>query len=468
MKSRYLLPILLMIFLFSGCSIDYTSYYNEYGDVSNKDDNLDSVVIGDGVTSYPGDNAFLISKYGEVYGSLIDDYSVYASYYSNKYDTLYISYDKVINPIQTIDSRDLAMIEEHIINYFISDINKTDYKEYLKVIRIYPDYESSTCRNNNQSYEEYSRIEGCANYDAIEASINLNALYDIDRFFNPYSYTEGGYRYTLEPKRDTLAHEFGHISTYYNMILKGDHNYEEYLRLRLGSAYSQIYSDGLPKEYDSNESYYIQPVEILADDYVELYYDTREKKNNDYYEYELVYTDLRNSLTNVPGVSKFLKDDDYLFDTMKAYYDQFIKSDYIEYEEPIVINANGVVYDTAIELNNKQLIALGEVTISNNRYYRVILSNVIREFNIQSDYSDNIGYILKSNCNILDKEVLLFNKLNGNYLETNMSVEIIKNSEIYILTYYDFSYFINEDGKVIIYDVINNMEDIIIDEMSFK
>ena len=468
MKHKYLLSIFFIAFLCAGCSIDYGSYYEKYGDIYNKDDDLKSVIIEDGITSYPNDNSLLINKYGYVYSSLENEYDVYASYYSSDYDTLYVSYDNISHPVQTIDSRDLALIEEHILNYFISDFNKTDYKEYLKVIRIYPDYASSKCRLASHTSEEYSSIEGCASYDAIEASINLNGLYDIDRFFNPYLYEEGGYRYTQEPKRDTLAHEYGHVSTYYNMILKGDSNYEEYLKIRLGDAYNEIYKDGFPTKYDSTNLYYIQPVEILADDYVELYYDTNIKRDNDYYKYELFYSDLRNSLTNVQGVSKFLKDDPDLYDDVKKYYNKFITRNYEEYEKPIVVYANGTTYEKNIEIVNRELIALGEVVINGDAYYRVVLSNIVRNFNIQSDYSYNIGYILKDDAIVLNKDVILFNKINGNDLGVNISVELIKDSGLYIITYYDFSYLINDNGIIKIYDVINDMDDILIEEVYFK
>ena len=169
---------------------------------------------------------------------------IYSSYYSESYDTLYISYDSISEPVQTIDSKQLALIEEHLLKYFKSDSARTDYKEYLKVVRIYPDYKSSACRKNDDE-DSYTQIEGCATYDALSAAINLNGLYNIERFFKPYSYTEGNYTYTFEPKRDTFAHEFGHVSTYYNMILKGDDSYENYKRMLnpefFADSYNKIY-----------------------------------------------------------------------------------------------------------------------------------------------------------------------------------------------------------------------------------
>jgi hypothetical protein len=82
----------------SGCTIDYTSYYDKYGDVVNKEDptkGLTSSLIEDGVLSYPSDNSTFIEKYSQVYSPLASEYRVYSSYYSSKYDVLYIAYDKI-------------------------------------------------------------------------------------------------------------------------------------------------------------------------------------------------------------------------------------------------------------------------------------------------------------------------------------------------------------------------------------
>ena len=259
------------------------------------------------------------------------------------------------------------------------------------------------------------------------------------------------------------------------MILKGDDTYESYLRLRLGEAYDQIYDTGLPDEYDQSDSYYTQPVEILADDYVELYYDTKEKKSNDYYDYDLAYTDLRNSLSNVDRVSKFLKDDQELFDAIKEFYDLFINKNYIEYETPKVINVTGISYNTIhdilsensyIELNDANIVTLGELEINNNIYYRVVLSNIVSECNARSEYSSNIGYVLKDNAILTNKKVLHFTKYNGNELAFNMLLSIDEHT--IILPHYEFSYFINENDKVKIYNYLDGvrvLEDL---ETSYK
>ena len=80
------------------------------------------------------------------------------------------------------------------------------------------------------------------------------------------------------------------------MVYKGDENYEDYLKIRLGSQYNKIYENGLPENYTNSSLYSIQPEEILADDFVELFYDTSVKVVMDTYDYELKYTDTRQSL----------------------------------------------------------------------------------------------------------------------------------------------------------------------------
>lgn len=464
MKKYVIGLITLLVLSLSGCSIDYTDYYNKYGDVSNKDETLNSVVIEEGTLHYPSNNDSLIENLGAIYSSEQNDYRVYSSYYSVDYDTLYISYDSVNTSVQTIDSKQLAMIEEHLLHYFKSDSNRTDYSEYLKVVRVYPDYKSSACRKNDDE-SSYSQIEGCALYDSLSASINLNGLTDIERFFKPYSYTDSEYTYTVEPKRDTFAHEFGHVSTYYNLILKGDDSYQDYLKLRLGDAFDDIYSQGLPTSYDIGDNYYIQPVEILADDYVELYYDTSLKLTNDYYNYTLVYNDQRNSLSNVPGVVQYLKSDKDLFDSVKAFYNEVLNKKYTNYDSPVIINATGNIFTTInniksnkvdLILENKQLIALGELTKNGNVYYRVILSNIVvdSQVNIRDEYSMNIGYILKTECSIQEGEVLYFTKYDDITLSPKSYLPITETINMY--PYYDFAYFIQDDGYLKIYNYLDS------------
>lgn len=446
----------------SGCTIDYDGYYNKYGNVYNKDTRLNSEKIEEGVLHFPSDNSSYINQYDKVYSGVSNDYKIYSTYYSSEYDTLYISYDIINNPIQTIDSRQLALIEEHLLNYFVSDSAKSDYTKYLKAVRIYPDYASSACRSSSESEEQYSKTEGCAEYDAYNAAINLNGLTTIDRFFNDMTYTEGNMSYKVEPKRDTFAHEFGHVSTYYNMILKGDDSYQDYLRLRLGDAYDNIYPNGMPNSYSSGVGYYTQPVEILADDYVELYYDVSQKAWNDYYDYTLEYDDLRNSLTDVSNVVKHLKDDSVLFEKVKEYYDVFINKVMEDYDNPIVVKASGNAYSTIhdikndnseLVLSNDKVIALGELTINNKIYYRIILSNVVEEINSRREYSSNIGYILKEECVEENLDVIKFNKYNGSVLDPAQYLQL---DDVYLMPYYDFSYLILENDMVKMYNHLDN------------
>ncbi len=458
------IPIMLSLLtcLASGCTINYDSYYEKYGDISNKDDTLNSVKIDENVMNYPDVNTSLIEKYSVVYQGVSNDYQIYSTYYSPVYNTLYISYDKKSNPVQTIKSKELALMEEHLLNYFEMDENKTLYKDYLKVVRVYPDYHSSVCRGEDDSEETYSQVEGCATYDALEAAINLNGLKDIKRFFNTHSYTQDNTKYTLEPKRDTFAHEFGHVATYYHLFLKGDGSYEDYLRLRLKDRYDVIYNEGLHETYE-NDNYITQPVEILADDYVELYYKSNKKASNDYYNYDIEYQDLRNSLTGVVGVSKFLKEDRELFDTMKEYYDVYIKNDYLDYQTKKAVSFSGLTYTSIHDvinnnpiklLTNKDLIVLGEITIQDKEYYRVVLSNVITNMNIRREY-DNIGYILKSECTDIEKDILYFTKYDNKELSAGSYLHL-QDSNIHIAPYFDFSYFIHDESIVYI---SNNLDD---------
>jgi len=472
MKKYIKFLFVILCFVFSGCSIDYETYYEKYGDISNKKERPDSFYIDESITSYPNDNFLLIEKYGDVYADLSNQYEVYSSYYSSKYDTLYISYDNINNPTQELTSKDLAMIEEHLLYYFVSDPLRLEYKEYLKVVRIYPDYHSSVCRSEEASEEEYSSIEGCALYDALEASINLNGLNSLERFFNPYTYVSGNFQYYTEPKRDTFAHEFGHVATYYYLSLKGDDSYEDYLRLRLGEGFDRIYKDGLPSKYDSSDSYYIQPVEILADDYVELYYSVSEKHKLDSYDYELEYEDLRNSLDGVSGVVKHLKEDQDLFNEVKTYFDFVINNRVINYANPKVVEVTGVSFNTIhnivnnkeyINLENLNLIALGEVTINGNSYYKVILSNVVKELNSRRDYTYNVGYVLKENCIDTNRGVIKFTKYDNEVLDTSISYEV---DAYYIMPHYDFSYFIHENNIVKIYNYLE--EDFTVIEMNLS
>lgn len=446
-----------MIFV-SGCTIDYESYYQKHGYIYNKDTTLISEQIGNDVLSFPTSNESLIDKYSEVYESEVSNYNVYSSYYSDKYETLYITYDVKGDSIQTISSRELALMEEHLLRYFVSDDAKSDYHKYLKVVRIYPDYKSSACRKEEYDEEYYSRILGCADYNALHAGINLNGLFNIEDFF----ISDVG-----RPLRGTFAHEFGHVSTYYNMILKGDGLYSDYLKLRLGQQYNVIYPNGLPNEYDEEgEGYLVDPTEILADDYVELFYDVSKKANNDYYNYDLAYSH-RNSLDGINGVVKNLKDDQELFNEIKEYYSLYLEKEYTEYTNPLVIEANGNVYDSLhqigtneyIELNDATIIALGEVQTDGLSYYRVILSNLIDETNYRREYSTNIGYILKDDCIQISGEVIFFEKYQQKDINPD-SISYLPVSDWKLLPLYDFSYLIVDGEYVKIYNYLTTQPEI--------
>lgn len=474
MKKYIIFLLLIFMVPLSGCTIDYSSYYDKYGDVVNKEDptkGLTSSLIGDGVLSYPSDNSTFIEKYSEVYSPLASEYSVYSSYYSSTYNTIYIAYDKISNPSQTIDSRDLALIEEHLLNYFESDSSKSEYRDYIKAIRVYPDYDSSACRVVGDS--SYTQIEGCANYNQQEASINLNGLVNIDRFFNPLVTTEGNITTYVEPKRDTFAHEYGHVSTYYHMVLKSDNNYEDYLRLRLDGDFDNIYPDGILTRYDSDLTYDIQPSEILADDYVELYYNVSSKVESDVYEYELSYNDLRNSLSKEGASIYKLRENTNLFNSVKAYYDTFLNKNEVVLETPKVVRANGSIYNTLHDLKNgnslinvtdKLAIVLSEITINQQVYYRIVISNVVLgassniENNDLRDYSNNIGYILKSECEDTNETVIRFDKYNGESINP-YSYLTLDSIGANLLPLYDFAYFIDNGNSLKIYSLLDTSFD---------
>ena len=471
MKKCIIFLFLILLIPVSGCSIDYTSYYEKYGDVVNREDPTKGLVsskIEEGVLEYPLSNGEYIDKYSKIYPGVSDLYEVYSSYYSSEYDVLYIAYDKIGENKQTLDSKSLALIEEHLLNYFKSDRNKSEYREYIKAIRIYPDYESSACRTSGD--ESYNQIEGCANYDQKEAFINLNDLYNLERFFNPLEENDGHYITYTEPKRDTFAHEYGHVSTYYHMILKGDGSYEGYLKLRLKEKYDDIYPGGIITSYDSSITYAIQPTEILADDYVDLYYNVSDKVESDIYNYELDYRNLRNSLSSMDGVISKLKDDNALYGQMKEYYNIFIDKNITVLQTPIVVKINGSIYNSLHDIkngtvgfikNDKEVIALSEIVINGKVYYRVVLSNVVmgdQEKIMKDDlrdYSSNIGYILKDECELTLKTVIKFERYEGDEFPTNSFFSLVGGTA-HLFSYYDFSYFIVEGMNAVIYNVMDN------------
>ena len=126
--------------------------------------------------------------------------------------------------------------------------------------------------------------------EAKHGVITLNATPNMNIFYNPLK--------EHEPKRDTFAHEYGHISTFYFLSYKGDESYEAYLRLRLGDNYDLVYPDGMLGAYSATQDYKIQPEEIMADDFVELFYYRDQKYAGDNTVYEQKYVDSRNSLSD--------------------------------------------------------------------------------------------------------------------------------------------------------------------------
>ena len=423
---------------------------------------LMSTIIPDGVLSYPSNNSALIAERGDYY-EYATDISVYSSYYSSKYDTLYIAYTNNGANTQTLDARDLALIEEHILYYFVSDARKSEYRDYINVIRIYSDYATSACRSPMDPC--YAQIMGCADYDQVDAAINLNGVNSMNEFLNDTM----GY----QPKRDTFAHEYGHVSTYYHMILKNRGNYEEYLKIRLGDQYDVIYPDGLLQEYDSNDTYYIQPAEILADDYVDMYYDVSQKAVTDQNDYDISYTDERNSLTGTSAV-KDLNTNPTLYAKVKAYYNNYLNKEENVLSTPKVVNATGKVYGTIkavtdgsaiLTLSAKKAIVISEVIINGATYYKIILSNITKASERGGDlrdYTKNVGYILKSNCTITSGSVLKFTRFNGSTIESNSYIPLNSSHisglpySVDLLPHYEFSYFVETSGKLELYNLFDS------------
>ena len=508
MKKYIVFLLSMFMIVVSGCTIDYKPYFAFYGDdilngetpdgqtppggtenpggsvdggsgegtsggsgsgtsggsgsgTSGVQTTLMSNVIPDGVLSYPNSNSTLIGEYGEIYSGVTSQYEVHSSYYSTQYDTLYIAYDKIGENNQTLDARDLALIEEHILYYFESDANKSEYRDYIKVIRIYSDYASSACRSGFN----YAQIMGCADYDQVSAAINLNGVNSMNEFLNDTM----GY----QPKRDTFAHEYGHVSTYYHMILKNRGNYEEYLKIRLGNQYDIIYSIGLLKEYYSDDTYYIQPAEILADDYVDMYYNVSQKAATDTNDYDIAYTDTRNSLTGTNAI-KDLNTDAALFAKVKAYYDNYLNKEETKLTTPKVVTASGKVYGSIkavsdnhpiITLSSSKAIVISQVTINGQKYYKIILSNIVKHSEHVGDlrdYTKNVGYILVTNCQDAAGTVIKFTKFNGTTIASNLYIPFNSYDisglpyDVDFLPHYEFSYFVDTGGKLELYNLFDS------------
>ena len=521
MKKKLLL-LLLSVFLIGGCSISYSSNFEDEdtsndssevtpdnGDSNNnstgnptppvdeeggedssveelKADIIAPITIPDDLLFYPtslNQNSNKVKEYSYIYEGKKTDYKIYSAYYSTYYDTVYIAYDSISKPSQKLKAKDLYQIERHALHYFESDLNKTDYKDYLKAVLIYPDTLASSCRNGYSDSSSIN-INGCANYVGKEAVISLNRLASLDQFYNESTEKIDAFSsYKILPMRYTYAHEFGHISTFFNMSYKNDEDYEDYLSLRLGDEYSKIYPSGLPSSYtSSNDSYYTQPTEILADDYVELFYNTSKKVDEDTYDYTLDFGYTRNSLRENKNIQNLL-DNDELYAKVKEYYqNNFLNySNKVTFDKPVVITSGYKTieyYESYSEigkiarsktitskLDKINLIAVGSVIVNKVKYYRVILSNT---FNVNSGKYDEkeagkkMGYVRSGSYSITDDIKIYeinYDKKNEQPMTKLSMAPIESSSNIYVLPYYDFSYVLSLDGNSSIattYDYLNS------------
>lgn len=522
MKKKLLL-LLLSVFLIGGCSISYSSNIkdeetsdgsgetipDDKGDsetspdteLDNKEEDNkeeekeETVVLKEDIISpvsipensffYPSNltkNSDEIKNYSYIYENKKSDYRIYSAYYSTYYDTVYIAYDSISKPSQTLKAKDLYQIERHALHYFETDLNKTDYKEYLKAVLIYPDTLASSCRNGYTDSTSLN-INGCANYVGKEAIISLNRLSSLDQFYNESLEKIDNATYKILPMRYTYAHEFGHVSTFYNMAYRNDEDYEDYLSLRLGEEYFKIYPHGLPSLYSSNtDSYYTQPTEILADDYVELFYRTSKKVEEDTYDYVLNSGYTRNSLREYKDIQNLLENGD-LYKQVKSYY----KNNFLDYsnkttfDKPVAIRSSYKTieyYESYSEIgktarsktiNSKLssviLVAVGSVVVNKVKYYRVILSST---FNVnggkydEKEVGKKMGYVRASYYSITNSIKIYeinYDKKNNQYMTKFSMAPIEGHSNIYILPYYDFSYVLSLDGNSTIattYDYLNS------------
>ncbi len=509
-KLTRILSLLFLLFLFTGCNLKiiYTPNQNTSGDTGDTSNNEEEEIIPDEEYEYipfqnleplknedefdgdyyPSDKLSLMLSYEETYGYKKNSYySVGSMYYSVEYDTLYVSYKKI--GLSYLSSYELYLVERHAIAYFQSDANRSEDRDYLKAVLIYPD-DSADCGST-------ANISGCASYGGKHGTISINSMPNMDTFLNKQ--IKGMYSY--EPKRDTFAHEYGHISTFYYLAYKGDVSYEEYLRLRLGDDFDTVYPEGLPGSYVyTPELYLIQPEEILADDFVELFYYRDSKYEGDNPTYVQKYNDSRNSLSNHPTISYLAPDyvKKPIYNTVKNYYTANFYNITRNKITPLAIfpkTSTNVIeyYDSVSSLNdqtklksvnslfNIKLVAIETVTKDNIEYYRVVLSPLSKIEKIEIDgttrnsydkkeVANNMGYV-KKNSYMFNTGITVY-KVKKGYngsewvdLEQSSLWPVTINNQtssemnIFVTPFYDFTYVISlgtSANKEYMYDYLNN------------
>ena len=456
---------------------------------------------------YPSSKESVINDYIETYGFVSpvvpEEYEVGAAYFSEEYNTIYIAYNHIPNGVH-LSAYELYRIEKHAIAYFISDSNRSEDRNYLRAVLIYPD-DGSRCSYVQVGEEEWDRVSGvggCANYGGQHSTISLNSLSNIQDFL----IAPAG---LSEPKRDVFAHEWGHIATFYHMVKKGDESYEDYLRIRLGDHFDTIYPEGLPGAYSSHPSvYYIQPEEILADDYVELFYYREQKFEGDYEYYELIYNDIRNSLRANPShpnhaifeevryIAPFNPETgDYdrgeLFEELFRYYTSSFFVPIRETITPIVVtptdSSTSIIeyFASAAHLgdenkirqinavNNIRLIAVEEVTRHGQTYYRVVLSalSIIQSSSHdKKDVAYHMGYVYKHDYNPLFSQTVykisnFSDSGSWSPMNQNQATTVLVNGSnsgelgLFAIPFYDFAYATGqEDGvHILMYDYLHEV-----------
>lgn len=438
---------------------------------------------------YPKEKENIIDQYISLYG--YGSYDIGAVYYSNEYDTIYIAYENEGLPF--LNAYELYLVERHAIAYFESDEYRSEDLNYLKAVLIYPDSNGSSCAGES--------VGGCAGYGGKHGVITLNSTPTMDSFLNPQTKVIGMTTYSYEPKRDTFAHEYGHISTFYYLSYKGDESYEDYLRLRLEDDFNTVYPLGLPGAYSSDPSgYKTQPEEVLADDFVELFYYRDSKYEGDDSNYIQKYSDSRNSLSDFSSSITYLAPNYSLTNSFNRIKDYYTSNFYIVKREmlaPIVVKTKNSLrifsyYDSVTKLNDVeqvssitsefdvQLIAVETVTKDNIEYYRIILSPLSKTDVVQiggnSHYvydkkkvSNNMGYVRKD---LFDAyyNITIYKVLKGQSGVNNW-VELDQNGlwpvligdtnsdsfNIFVTPYYDFTYIINlgtASNTIFMYDYL--------------